>query len=196
MKEEYTRFQDIPQFTRDGNYTVNSEPEYMIENLLTDWVPNMGLQLNPDFQRAHVWTEEQQIAYIEYFLRGGKSGRELYFNHPGWMGSFRGDFVLVDGKQRIEAFRRFFNNEIKVFGHYHEEFGDKIRTVSHTFIVHINDLKTREEVLTWYIEMNSGGTVHTKDEIEKVRALLRVEKDEDTEEDRRNLAELEELGLM
>jgi hypothetical protein len=29
----------------------------------------MGLQLNPEFQRGNVWTEEQQIKYIEYRLR-------------------------------------------------------------------------------------------------------------------------------
>ena len=26
----------------------------------------MGLELNPDFQRGHVWTEQQQIAFLEY----------------------------------------------------------------------------------------------------------------------------------
>lgn len=171
--KKITRFADIEQFTRDGNYAINSEPAYLME-----WIEDHmkhGLQLDPDFQRAHVWTEEQQIAYIEYFLRGGKSGRDLYFNHPGWMGNFKGEFVLVDGKQRIEAFRAFFNNEIQVYGSYFREFTDRIRMVSHTFIIHINDLKTREQVLTWYLEMNTGGTVHTVDEIEKVHRLLEEE---------------------
>ena len=44
----------------------------------------MGLQLNPEFQRGHVWTEEQQIAWVEYYLRGGKSGNTIYLNnHSG-----------------------------------------------------------------------------------------------------------------
>ena len=172
-----TRFQDIPQFTRDGSYQVNMEPKYMIEHICGEWVEDMGLQLDPDFQRAHVWTREQQIAYVEYFLRGGKSGRDLYFNHPQWMGGWEGEFVLVDGKQRIEAFRAFFNNEFPIFGGtYYREFTDKIRMVSHTFIIHVNDLKTRAEVLTWYLEMNTGGTVHTSEEIEKVQLLLEIER--------------------
>ena len=48
----------------------------------------LNLQLNPDFQRGHVWSIGQQIAYIEYILRGGKSGLDFYFNHPNWMGSW------------------------------------------------------------------------------------------------------------
>ena len=39
----------------------------------------------------------------------------------------------------------------------------------------INDLKTRKEVLGWYIEMNSGGTPHKKEEIEKVELMLKTE---------------------
>lgn len=171
-----TRFQDIPQYTRDGNYSVNMEPEYLIEHVCGDWVENMSLNLEPDFQRAHVWTEDQQIAFCEYFFRGGKSGRNLYFNHPGWMGGFEGDFVLVDGKQRIEAMRRFLANEIQVFGSYRREYTDRIRMVSHTFIINVNDLKTRAEVLQWYIEMNAGGTPHTTEEIDRVRKLLAAEK--------------------
>jgi hypothetical protein len=37
--------------------------------------------------------------------------------------------------------------------------------------VHVNDLKSKKEVLTWYIEMNAGGTPHSKEEIDRVTAL-------------------------
>lgn len=172
-------------------------PEYLIEHVCGDWVKELGLQLDPDFQRAHVWTREQQISFIEYFMRGGKSGRDLYFNHPNWMGAFRGEFVLVDGKQRIEAMRAFLDNEFPIFdskdldpdavqelvdfcvpgGYYYRDFGGKIGMLDN-FVVHVNDLKTRAEVLQWYIDMNSGGTIHTKDDIEKVRKLLNQERGE------------------
>jgi len=36
----------------------------------------------------------------------------------------------------------------------------------------VNNLKTRKEVLQWYIEFNSGGTVHTDAEIQRVKKLL------------------------
>lgn len=74
-----------------------------------------NLNLNPDFPRGHIWTEKQQIAYIEYILMEPQSGLDMYFNHPGWMSTFKGDFVLVDGKQRLGAAIRFLNNEIKAY---------------------------------------------------------------------------------
>jgi len=39
----------------------------------------------------------------------------------------------------------------------------------------MNDLKTRAEVLQWYIEFNAGGTPHTEAEINRVRELLKKE---------------------
>lgn len=78
-----TAYGQIPEFTPDGNYQVDMEPKYLM-GWIREEEETMGLLLNPDFQRGHVWTESQQIAYLEYILRGGKSGRDLYFNNPSW----------------------------------------------------------------------------------------------------------------
>ena len=141
-------------------------------------INEMGLQLNPEFQRGHVWTEEQQIAWLEYYLRGGKSSNTIYLNNPFWHsvrepknGEYK-DYVCVDGLQRITAARKFIYNEIKVFGSYYEEFEDRIRMLQQTIFVNVNDLKTEKEVLQWYIDMNSSGTPHTSDEIERVKMMI------------------------
>jgi len=75
------------------------------------------LNLNPDYQRAHVWTLEQQIAYVEYALQGGEVGKNIIFNCPDDEYMAR-PFELIDGKQRLEA-ARSYANEIPIFdGHY------------------------------------------------------------------------------
>ncbi len=85
-----------------------------------------------------------------------------------------GEFVCVDGLQRLTAMRRFLRNEIKVFGAYYNEFDEIPNSISLIFCV--NNLKTRKEVLKWYLEMNTGGTVHTEEEIIKVKLMLENEK--------------------
>lgn len=40
---------------------------------------------------------------------------------------------------------------------------------------------TRDEMLAYYIKTNSGATVHSEEEIERVRLLLQNEKDEEDE---------------
>lgn len=170
------RFKDIPQFIREGTYQVNMPLEYFAKWIKSEQ-EEMDLQLNPDFQRGHVWTEEQQIAYIEYLLRGGRSGKILYFNCPGYQsGGKLGDFVCVDGLQRTTAILRFLNNEIPAFGYYLDQYEDKLPSMCDV-LININELETREEVLKWYIQINDGGTPHTKEEIDRVKQLLKAERE-------------------
>lgn len=166
------KFSEISQYTSAGSYQVNM-PLRSIKGWIDEHANDLGLQINPDFQRGHVWTEEQQINFIEYLLKGGTSARVIYFNHPNWMGSWKGEFVCVDGLQRLTAVLKFINNELHAFGCYYKDFEDRPRNIDLLF--NVNNLKTRKEVLQWYIEFNSGGTVHTEDEIDRVRKLLEQE---------------------
>ena len=166
------KYEDIPQFTSWGSYQTNMPLKYIKERI-EEWIAE-GLQLNPDFQRGHVWTEDQQISYIEFLLKGGQSARLIYFNHPNWMGNWKGDFVCVDGLQRLTAVMSFLGNKIKAFGCYYKDFEGRMPT-DIDLLFNVNNLKTKKEVLQWYLEMNSGGTVHTNEELNKVRGMLESE---------------------
>jgi len=175
-------WQDIQTFP-NIHYRVDV-PWMFLKMNLDNYINEHKLDLNPDFQRGHVWTEQQQIAYVEFMLRQPQSGREIYFNHPGWMGSFEGDFVLVDGLQRITAAQRFVNNEIPAFGHFLSDIGGleskrpgvKKIPSDVSFSFNIAKLQTRAEVLQWYLDFNSGGTPHSIQEINRVQELLKKEK--------------------
>lgn len=167
------KFSDIPRFTQRPTYH-NNVPLSYIEKWITDQIKSLGLQLNPDFQRGHVWTREQQISYIEYLLHGGSSGKDFYFNRIGGMHNFKNrkaDFVCVDGLQRITAILAFIHNEIPAFGQYAKDYDDLIMA-DVMFSFYVNDLKSKKDVLIWYLEMNSGGTPHTKEELKKVEEMI------------------------
>lgn len=171
-----TKFQDIPLFPHSA-WQADVSLEYL-EVALDHWAgktpPMSSVDLSPDFQRGHVWTQEQQVAFMEYMLRDGPSGKDIYFNHPGWMASFEGDFVLVDGLQRITAALAFLHDELEAFGRTRSEYEDNIR-MHIGFKFHVATLQTRAEVLQWYLDFNTGGTPHHAHEIQRVRALLEEE---------------------
>lgn len=110
--------------------------------------------MNPTFQRGHVWTEEQQIAWLEFFLKGGKSGNVVYFNCPSWHHQVKpgeyNNYVCVDGLQRLTAICKFINNEIKVFESYFKEYEDPRGANQHTLIVNVNDLKRERSIAMVY----------------------------------------------
>lgn len=104
------KFSDVKPFTKDGDYEVSIGLKYL-ESILKDYDKDYGLELNPDFQRGNVWSEEQQIAYVEFFLRGGKTARVIYFNCPSFnkvVSNNNSPMVCVDGLQRLTAMRKFF----------------------------------------------------------------------------------------
>ena len=169
------KLSDIKQLTCDGKYQTMCLWG-SLERTIQNWIDEDEFDINPDFQRGHVWNEEQQIAFIEYLLSGGKMD-PLKLNHPNWMGSFEGQMVCVDGLQRLTAIRKFIANKLSVFnGNYIDDFEDKAKILRKFEITFkINNLKTRKEVLNWYLEINDGGTPHTKEEINRVKELLSKE---------------------
>jgi len=167
------RFQDIPRFTRSAGYMVNVGFAYLVK-YYAQCVVDYNLDVSPDFQRAHVWTSAQKVRFVEYVLRGGTSGLDIYTNCPDWnrVKDPRSQMVLIDGKQRLHAVLAFLNNELPAFGARFREYTDSPSITTSNFRWHVNDLGTRAEELQWYLDLNSGGVVHTADELDKVRGLL------------------------
>lgn len=174
------RFEDIPQFISCGNYEVDI-PWTSLERTIADLQTDYALNLDPDFQRGHVWTKAKQIAYVEFVLHGGRSSRTLLFNCPNFH-TYGGaePMVIVDGKQRLEAVQRFMAGKIPAFGHKISEYTDKLHVMHNTIRFQVNDLATRAEVLTWYLQLNAGGVVHTEAELNRVRTMLEAEVPSDT----------------
>lgn len=164
------KFKDIKPFTSWGNYQVDVPISYL-QKTMDEYTQNYGLDMDPDFQREHVWNGTQQIRYVEFLLRGGRTGRDILFNCPNFTVGKPGRMVLVDGKQRLEALRCFYANELVVFGGKLSEYTDKPSFMT-TLRFFVNDLPTRMDVLQWYVDLNAGGTVHTDEEINRVRVLI------------------------
>lgn len=166
-------FTDIPPLTKLSVYAVDVGWDYLPE-YLDGAIREEHLILEPDFQRGHVWTLEQRTAYVEYALRSGAiTGKDLYFNCKNWhLISNRGPYVIVDGLQRLTSVMMFLRNELPAYGHLRREFTGRMRLVGPSFRWHVNDLKTRAEVLNWYLDFNAGGTPHTEQELDRVRKML------------------------
>lgn len=95
-------------------------------------------------------------------LANGPGANLIFFNCVGWMHDFKGPFVLVDGLQRITAALEFLSGKIPAYGHFIGEYNQPLRYIKAEFLFNVNNLKTRNEVLTWYVQLNSGGTPQQK----------------------------------
>lgn len=69
------------------------------------------LDLNPPYQRGLVWTDEQRENLIRSLLEGIPCGI-IYRNFRGYKHPVT--YSIVDGKQRIDTVRRFYDGEMTV----------------------------------------------------------------------------------
>lgn len=143
-------------------------------------VDHGGLELIPDFQRGHVWSKFQQSHFVENCLRGivPSSGLLIQFNSPFW-GDHRGETDLpaglqcVDGLQRYSAVTGFVRGEVKAFGLSAADFaGTQFDPKRLRMTIAVHDFTSRAELLAFYLALNSGGSQHSEEEIERVRGLL------------------------
>lgn len=138
-----------------------------------------GVELNPDFQRGHVWTSEQKQLFMENVLRGvvSTSGLLIQFNCPNWdTDNFVGDLPrglqCIDGLQRITAVMDFLAGEVRPFGLTTDDLAGSSFSISgYRFRVAIHNFTWRADLLQHYLDLNTGGTPHSAEEIERVRKL-------------------------
>lgn len=171
----------MPRATYEVDVHFNS-----VERMLDELAQPYGLNLDPDFQRGHVWTELQQQRWIESVLRGAVSGAGLtiQFNAPQWnslrkeqCSDMSPEVVIVDGLQRLTALRRYVANEIQAFGRFSNDFAmTPYDTRRYRLKMAVFEFQSRADLLQYYLDINSGGTPHAQSEIDRVTALLQAAK--------------------
>jgi len=111
----------------------------------------------------------------------------ILLSYPNWpSGSTYAGWKIevVDGKQRLTAVLAFLADEISAFGRRRSEYEDKFPRLWPSFRFCFGNFTKRVDILKWYLDFNSGGTVHTSAELDRVKYLL--QEAERHEEKRRN----------
>ena len=175
------KMSDIPQLIHCSHLGTELDFDYIIP-FLKRMEKDYGIDLNPEFQRGHVWEAHHKSRFIEHLLKGGHVP-PLRFNspefggHPRWRDcNLPETVVLVDGKQRLTAALEFMEGKVSAFGCYLKDFEDQDLVLRHLRLSYtVNKLQTREELLRWYLEMNEGAIAHSEAELLRVRKLLEKE---------------------
>lgn len=178
--ERTERLNEIIQPLKTARYEVDMEWRWFLEHIKKMGEDYDGLEMNPDFQRGHVWTPEQQQHYLENVLRGviSTSGFLIQFNCPNWdEDKYDGDlprgFQCIDGLQRINAVQGFIEGTVKPFGLTVADLDTSAYTIKtrYRFRVAVHNFTRKADLLKHYLDLNAGGTPHSAQEIERVAAM-------------------------
>jgi len=166
---------------RSASYEVDVQWTYFLK-MLDGYAADYGaVELNPDFQRGHVWTMEQQRHFIENVLRGvvSSSGFLIQFNCPNWDHDiYEGDlprgFQCIDGLQRLTAVELFLAGEVRPFGLTPDDLSNSAYAIvnRYRFRFAVHNFTRKADLLQHYIDLNAGGTPHSSAEIDRIRTML------------------------
>lgn len=164
-------FNDIPRLPRlSKSFQLDwVELESFLSPTGNGYGQRYRIQLNPDYQRGHAWEEQNQIEYIEFILRGGKSGKNVYFN----INDSTVEMTCIDGLQRLTAILNFIQNKIRAFGLYKDEFEGYL-PIWCDITVNIARLDSRLEILKWYRDLNKS-VPHTEEELLRIDKMIEDE---------------------
>ena len=145
-----------------------------------------SFNLNPDYQRSHVWANDQASKFVGFLIEGGQP--PLIFlqrydtdkNAPKGSEYWNLPIEVIDGQQRIRAIYGWMKDQYpatltdgrEIWFHDTDEI-DR-RCLPHIRVAFVDI--SREERLKFYLSLNRGGTIHTDAEINRVRDLLDKEK--------------------
>lgn len=120
---------------------------------------------------------------MEAVLRG-TAPMTIRFNCPVWQGADAESVVdlhpstiqCIDGLQRLTAMRDFVAGKFTIYGDLTVE---KLKGTSFAlnrmgamWIQEMYTIKSRAELLQFYLDLNSGGVVHSAEELTRVQGLL------------------------
>jgi hypothetical protein len=145
------------------------------------------LVLDVAYQRGSVWSEEKQRNLVKSVLMGVPFG-SIYLNHRHILEPF----VVVDGKQRIEALIAFVKDELWIPAEWVEE--NRLATDPTAGRLHFSDLnvtgkrffmsrpcptldtklKTEAEERDLYLLINYGGLAHEEPNEEQLTRLAEL----------------------
>lgn len=158
--------------------TVNYRLDRALKGLMEpDDIP--PLDMDSDYQRGHVWTQEQREKYIGYFIESGAI-RDIpqmpvvIYYPPDVMEAAQAQ--VVDGKQRLTSIKMWIEGDIAArLSSGREVWFKDLNEIERASLPHLAALEIEDDpegFFDFYLRLNAGGTVHTEDEISRVGEVL------------------------
>ena len=154
-----------------------------VKSALVDWEDRYKVvELNPDFQRGHIWSEHQQTKFIEGMLKNtvSESSLTIHFNNPYYRGyepkntDLPNGFQCIDGLQRLTAILKYLNGELYPFGYDVNFFNTQYEYSGSYLYIYIAmySYEKKKDLLEHYLAINEGKTVHTDEELNRVKGMI------------------------
>lgn len=132
---------------------------------------------NPDYQRSYVWTNKDKLEYIDSIFEGRDLGKFIVIEYPYNEDDNR--YVVLDGKQRMNAIKDFTQGKIQLYNYYWHELLPSDRWHIENKVIQYAQLDggrlTKLQILKIFYNVNFGGVPQTSEHLAEIRKMISKE---------------------
>jgi len=137
------------------------------------WLPSRGMNL----QRPFVWDLHQKQQLILSILKDNPIPKICVVQHRDTNTGFTNRIEVIDGKQRLGAFRDFTNGDFCLpTGHYFEDLGKECLNVIYRFFTPSDVAYSYEDTpisdddkIAWFEQINFTGTPQDAEHLNRLK---------------------------
>lgn len=140
---------------------------------LFDYYYRNNLNMEPDYQRGHIWTHTDKVSLIDSIFNNIDIGK-FVFIFTGYVGNSH--YEVLDGKQRMTALVEFYEGRFKYRGKtfYEMHWRDQCHFENyHIVYARTENVMTNEQRYRYFLKMNTQGHAQDPTHIEYVKNLLK-----------------------
>ncbi|GED72577.1 hypothetical protein BRE01_62790 [Brevibacillus reuszeri] len=172
---------------------IEVQPESLIKNAdirmsfqqnelssLFSKVYHFGVNFDPEYQRDYVWQLEDKESLIDSIFNNVEIGKFAFIRYDDEKWTATGySYEVLDGKQRMRAILDFYEDRFTHKGKKFSELSIKDRNHFKRYTISVAEVSdlSEEQILRYFIKLNTSGKVMEKEHVEKVRQML----DEETQ---------------
>lgn len=136
---------------------------------------HFGINFDPEYQRDFIWNLEDKVALIDSIFHNVDIGKFTFIHYDAdkWLETGF-SYEILDGKQRLRAILDFYEDRFTYKGKYFSElsYRDQYHFKEYGVVQAEARNLTREQILRYFIMLNTGGRIMAKEQIEKVKGML------------------------
>lgn len=134
-------------------------------------VYHFGVDFEPEYQREFVWELEDKIALIDSIFNNIDIGKFVFIRHDY---SNELLYEILDGKQRLRAILDFYEDRFQYKGCYFSDLSRKDQNHFEDYSISVAEVgeMSKEQILRYFIMLNTGGKAMAKEQLDKVKTML------------------------
>ena len=136
---------------------------------------HFGINFEPEYQREFVWDLEDKVSLIDSIFNNVHIGKFTFLHYDDQKWSETGfSYEIIDGKQRLRAILDFYEDRFTYKGKLYSELSHRDKNHFRDYPIMEAELHNlnREQILRYFIMLNTGGRIMAKEQIDKVRGML------------------------